>query len=260
MIVAASVTVEPSLRAQALYALGSLVYYASDLATAEQCLTRAVEIQRTLDDPRGLAASLVRLGMAKQELMAFGAAQALYAEATDRYRALEDEHGLHACLNSWATLTYDMGETVQAGQLFGECLTLARRRDDEEDIGVALANLGWMAVLSGDIVAAKAHCGEALQCFRKLGHRYGMLFALEGAAGLVALQSNAIGSIRLFAAVAVLRQQFHMPHSPSNEEYRDRMMRPARQQLDEAQFVDAWHAGCALSLAAAVDEALSLMD
>ncbi len=248
----------PTLLASLYHALGCLAYYASDLAVADRWLTGAVDLFRPLDESARLASSLLRLGMVKQERQDFATAVALHEQATQLYRRLNDENGLYSCLESSASLSYDMGEIERAEALFAESLTLARRLGDQENIATALANLGWIAVLRGDFARGLAYSREGLQHFHEMDHRFGLLFALEGVAGAIAGQ-QARHSVALFAATNAVREQSMMRHPPSNEKYIAQMIEPARQQLDAAAFAAAWQDGSGWSLAAAIEQARSIL-
>jgi hypothetical protein len=68
---------------------------------------------------------------------------------------------------------------------------------------------------------------------------------LEGLGGALAGEAPR-QSVVFFAAAAHLRRQYNMPLSELNTAYIERMMQPARDQLDDAAFAAAWEQGQSL--------------
>jgi hypothetical protein len=121
----------------------------------------------------------------------------------------------------------------------------------------SLQNLGNVARAQGDQGRAAARYRESLTLFQELGGQEGMAGCLEGLAGIGWEQEDAPRAARLFGAAEAVRDRLDVPLPPSQHAAHDRSVRTLRAQLGEEAFAAAWAAGRALSLEAAIAEALA---
>lgn len=127
------------LHAAGLYWLGILAMYQGDYDHAHIYAEAALALRRDLDDPIGVARSLITLG----------------------------------------NLAYQRGHYAPAQQFHEQSLALARQTGARVVEAGALLNLGIVADHRGDYQQAGELCQEALCLFRDLGDRYGLAATLS---------------------------------------------------------------------------------
>jgi hypothetical protein len=81
---------------------------------------------------------------------------------------------------------------------------------------------------------------------------------MEGLAATLAAVGQAALAVRLCAAAAAQRALAHTPLPPTEREAVELVLATARTELGDSAFAAAWAEGSALSLEAAVAEALSV--
>jgi predicted ATPase len=200
----------------ASYLAFSRTDYKAHLRLAEESLT----LWRELDQPRGIADALARLGGALTLLGRPEAGRAAAEESIALWRRLGGGIGLGGALTIFgyaargqgdvaalqaaaeeelaiaqalphqplaieatidlARSAFEQDDIVRARRLFEECLTLQRQRADHRLTGVTLLDLTQVALVEVDAVRARACSEEALAIFQSLGQRQPVATALEG--------------------------------------------------------------------------------
>ena len=148
------------------------------------------------------------------------------------------------------------GDAAAAQRLHEESLAIWRALGDIEGVAYALYHLGDVALSQADGAAALRFT-ESLAASVELGWRWGIVSAVEGAAGFAALRRRPRVALRLAGFAARLRTTVAIPLSPARAQALARRLEPARKIVDEATWAAAWAAGEALALEQAVDEAFA---
>jgi DNA-binding CsgD family transcriptional regulator len=115
-----------------------------------------------------------------------------------------------------------------------------------------LSGLGWIFFSQGDFSAARAQYEESLTILLKADYAYKSFIALglEGLAGTVAAQGNAVWSARLWGAAEVLHTTDDGPPVPFIlRPIYERLVAILRTQMDEESFTTAWAQGRTMTLA-----------
>ncbi|MBN1444433.1 MAG: protein kinase [Planctomycetes bacterium] len=161
--------VEPSLRARALHALGTLAHNEGDNRRARASLEEGLRLRREIGDERGIAEILNNLSWTACELSDLETADALAREALSRNRELGDQRGTALALNNLGWIAGYRGYFLRAADLHGESLALRREIGDERGVAFALTNLAWCLRESGDLAEARANLDQALPIVLRLG-------------------------------------------------------------------------------------------
>jgi predicted ATPase/DNA-binding SARP family transcriptional activator len=285
-------------RAQALLGAGALAHNQADFAAARPPLEEAVRLYRALRDSRGMYAALGSLAMVPLSQGDHGAARALLEEALALARRLGGTRGIAECLSNLgiaaleqgdllaareyleealalkrqlgdrhaiagglgllATLALSQGDHGAARSLLQESLAMAREVGNRQEVADQLRALGVAAQAQGDDAAARACFVESLTLKRDLGNRLGIAECLERLAALAGSRADPSRAARLFGAAEALRATIGAPLPPSASGAHEREVALVRAALDPPLFAEATAAGRALSLDAAVAEALAV--
>jgi non-specific serine/threonine protein kinase len=181
----------------------------------------------------------------------------LLAEARRYLRAVGDRDALCSCLRLSGEVAQAQGDHAAAHTLFAEALAAAREMGHGIAVQNALTSLGDLALAQGDPVAARGRYAEALLVARDRGDRGPMLWELRALGSCCVLTGQMARATRLYGAEAAARAGAPLqgPLSPRAEQYAEGMA-AARAALGDAAFAAAWAAGEAMTLEAAVAEAL----
>jgi hypothetical protein len=95
---------------------------------------------------------------------------------------------------------------------------------------------------------AQSHYAESLALFRELGDKSGIVYPLEGFAGLAAAEGDPQRAVRLYGAAEALRQAISLPMAPPGRAMNAPYIEAARSVLGEEAFAAAWAEGRALAL------------
>jgi tetratricopeptide (TPR) repeat protein len=205
----------------------------------------------------GIARTLSNLaGVAKLE-GEYERSRILYSECFATFRALGDGEGVAWSLNYQGDVARDQGDTTAARSLYERALAMFYELENRWGIAGTLADLGALARQQTDYSTAQSFYRESIQIFRGMEHKRGIARLLECFAGVAAAQENAERSLRLAGAAAALRQVIGAPLLPTEQLRIVQEIEPARLAMGSAASSVAWRAGWALSLDAAVDEALA---
>jgi hypothetical protein len=129
---------------------------------------------------------------------------------------------------------------------------------DREWLAHVLCRLGEVALEQGDLSRARAHLGESLRTARALAERGApqVAPALEGLAGVAAVEGRAERALRLAGGAAELRRRLRLQPWPLEQDALAHRLAPARRALDEPAQETAWLEGQSLSLDQAIAHAL----
>lgn len=279
-------------RARALSGNGVLAHYQGDYDRAEELCRDALELSRSLNDPKGVAEAYTGIALVLRTRGDYPAAEKLFREALAAYEDLGAEGGVARALDRLAMCLVVAGDMDRARPLFERSLELFRRLGDSH--GVALGLYGLAATRPANaLVAARAHADESLDILRAVGDRraYGKalwaaadinadhgdaetagaqfeesltLFVefgdrwfggivLVSAAFLAATTGDAERAVKLLAAADVIRTALEVPLWVGFRERHDRVLTEMRSALGEARFTAAWEEGARTPLDATVE-------
>jgi non-specific serine/threonine protein kinase len=242
-------------RAQALDCAGFLARYQGDYAAATRLIGESLAIWRRLEHTQGIGDSLSNLGYVMLHQGNYPAARALYEESLGLNQAAGNQQGRADCLSHLGVAAFYQGDAAAAQQLHQESLAIWRALGDVEGVAYARYNLGDVALSRADQAAAALWFKECLTASVELGWPWGIVSAVEGAAGLAATHRRPQAALQLAGFAARLRKTVAIPLSPAREQMLSRRLEPARRMLAEPACAAAWAAGEGLALEQAVEDA-----
>ena len=139
---------------------------------------------------------------------------------------------------------------------------LAQRARADFAAGIALRYLGEVARRRGDLADAEALGREGLRVWQRLGAPAGLAVALENLALTAAAARGAQveRAARLLGAAAALSETVGAPQVLRGREETEQIIAPARAALGKERWAADFAVGQALSLEAAIAEALGEAD
>ncbi len=287
-------------RAEVLTGAGVLAFLQCDYTVAAERLQAALDLEQELDDRRGVARTLQRLGSIAREQGRYDDARRLHQRSQSVWAGLGELIEIAVSDDYIAFAAWLAGDVATAAELSGRALETFQRGERPHEIASALINLGAAALYRGDLQAASDHLEDALALSRQLGYREGVAWALNElgilwrrrhhparAAELLresllvhqelgdrwrmasVLEEIAIALLaridpraaaRTLGAADALRDALGAPVPPVERTDRDWAVNTVRRRLGTAVFTAAWDEGVALGVDSAVDAALSAID
>ena len=258
---AATTTDQPlpdEVRAKALAGSGMLTILEGTYDTAQAELDSALALYRTRQDAAGVANVLNLMGIVAILRDDPATAEQRYSEAIEAYRAASELRGLFAALSNLGSLHTQRGDYAGAAELAREGLEVSRQLGDTSGVAGALSELAWATFYAGDPETARASFRESLQLGRDLDDRLRIADDLDGLARAAASTGQPLVGARLWGAAARLIEELGNTPLTSDQRARyEQALAEARDAAGSEAFEAAWAAGRALTLRAAIDEALA---
>ena len=279
-------------RTHILYAAAALAYSQGDASEAQGLLESCLDLQRQLNDLRGIATTLSTLSMAYLATGRADAALAAELEAMPLFVQLGHKVGEAIGLQHQGHIMIFQGQMAQARrqvrqaadlavalknrEIEGECecllaevaraegdrrsalthlqraLQVCRLVGDRSGEAKAQAGLGRHSLELDDTEAAHDQLGQAMRAFQAFEMRAELIVSVEDHALLAHALGSADGAVRLLAAAQAAREQVGLVVSPTRQAQTQARQRDLRQEMGEAAFTQAWVEGSQWSLQAAV--------
>jgi predicted ATPase/transcriptional regulator with XRE-family HTH domain len=238
--------------------LGGIAYrHQRDYAQARTSYEAALTLLRELGDIASMMLLLSDMANLAAFHRDFAHAHACLDEAdalAAELRAIGDWAGLHGVRGQ---LALREGRYAQAQAAFEEGLALNQASGNGIDHWIT-ANLGYAVLRQGDLARAYALFAEATHEFRTGPETIGVVYALEGMAGLAVMLGQAERAVRLYAWADSLRAVVLDMRPPVEQDEVDRDFVIIRNQLDAATLEAARAKGQELTMEQAITEALQL--
>jgi hypothetical protein len=225
---------------------------------AEAWADEAEHLAREIGDQVGLSNAL---GSRGQIALATGRAEAAERDFEASYAAAVasgDASLMWQALLFRAQSVRLRGELELAVALLEEADTLATAEGNAWSQALFATLLGQIEHQRGRHAAALARYREALPRFGTFHSPNFTAWCLEGTAATLGALCEHARATRLLAAAAALRHEARMPLPPAERDAAERVSAAARAALGEAAWADAHDAGAALTLEAAIADALAI--
>jgi len=250
----------PPLRAKALNGAGILARGQGDFEKASIFLNECLEIQKSLDDKRGIANAHNSLGILTHLQGDYAKAANHHQESLKYRREIGDKRGVAASLHNLSMIHQERGELKQAEGLLNESLNLLLEVNDAGGIAATQLRLGYVMYELGNIAESEDFFRKSLGTLKDLGQRNNIIECLEGFAGVAALLKQPGRGARLLAAAQALREVIGIPVARSQQVLYQHIVESVTNQLDP-QALEFYRAeGRVMSLEEAIEFALSGTD
>ncbi|HEX6350742.1 MAG TPA: LuxR C-terminal-related transcriptional regulator [Candidatus Dormibacteraeota bacterium] len=243
-------------RAAALVAVADIEFYQGDYQAAGAHYREAVAKARAGDYEAELGLALVGLGQLVHADGDSAEARQLLQEGLALERRLGNPYGVTRALGYLGLVAGQEGSLEEAVKISEEALAISRTLGDPTGVYRALRNLAVAAFLSADLERAEAICTEGLRFSQDQGNQVGIPMWLEGFAALASAAHHNQRAVRLAGAARAQRLRMQSAASRPWTAAIQAILEPSRQALGPRRAQEADEAGAALSLPAAIAEAL----
>jgi predicted ATPase/class 3 adenylate cyclase len=242
-------------RSRALSALGGVTYWQGDMAAAGRAYDEGLAIQRTLDDPAGLAEALYNAGFVAAVANELAVARALYDESLEILTRVGDQPGVVRVREAISFLLFHQGEFTEARTIQEGNLRAFREAGEAVRVAIGSGFLALLRAKDGEFAAARALQVEAIGTFRTAGDTQSLVRSLILAAAVAVEEGDLERAATLSGAGDVLREPLGEMATPMRTLGIEDPAAVARTGLSDEAFERAYAAGRALT----VDEVTALV-
>ena len=240
-------------RAKALNAAADAATGVGDTKTSLRRATEGLALHRALGLKRGIADSLLLLGIAHNSDGDFARGGELVEQGIPLYEELGDEHGVMEATRILAWASNHLGHRARAQELLRENLRRARALGDTQIEERSLDMLAGYAIDEGNGAEALQLLEEAYRLNQQLGDVYWTPIIVCRLGGALVVDGKPISAATVLAAGEALLDEIGSS-SPWITEMNGERLEQIRAQLDQEALSAAWEAGKRLT----ADEALAL--
>ena len=168
-----------------LNALGVLLQKQGQWAIAQQCFERQIQIGEQIDDLKQLAIGLNALGGLLQKQGQLALAQQCFERQIQVSEELNDSNGLAIGLNTLGNLLQKQGQLAAARQCFERRVRTSEEIGDLNGLAVGLNTLGSLLQKQGQLAAAQECFERRIQISEELDDSNGLSIGLNALGGLL---------------------------------------------------------------------------
>jgi len=250
-------TSSPLVKVKALISLGWLTNEHGDAAKALPVIRKALALLQEMNHPGFLAQATTALGLIMLRRGELAQAQAAFAESLALHESLDEAIWIPYLQKNLGLVAYLQGDSDSAAVWLNEALARFKAMNNDFGSAVTLINLARLALRRGDLSYAAQLYAESLSLRWADGDKISTLSCLRGLAHAAVRARQWEAGVRLFAAAETLREAIDAGETRAALQVAE-SLRLSRAALGENIFAQAWTAGQALPLRAAVDEALQI--
>lgn len=244
--------------ANSLTNLGNTAREQGNYAEARTFHEEGLSIYRALGPRWNEAIALGNLGIDVYDQGDYEYATTLYEQGLAIFRELGDRRSIALSLNFLGIAARQRGNHASAKALHDESLSVFRELGDRWGIAWAYMNLGKLAFARNDHASAFALFKESLVIQQEIGERLGVAETLEGLGHVAFHLSGSKCAISVLAVAERLRSQIGAPRVPDERARYDERVAAVRAAVgDDAAFDEMWREASTMSLAQAIECALS---
>lgn len=155
--------------ARTLVSRGTALHWRGAYAEARRCLDKAIALTEQTGDRYMRAGALTWTGMVAHAVGAYEEAEAQFQQALVAWRELGLPRGMLWCITSSCSTLLALGKADEAQRLLHESFTLSQSTADRFGMATTLHYLGRAAAQKGDAEGAVAYLREALPLLRATG-------------------------------------------------------------------------------------------
>lgn len=237
--------------------LGIIARRRGDTATAERCYEECLALHESRQNTRGRAAALSNLGLVAADRGELDRAHAFYEQSLALRRELGDQWGIGLSLTTLGEIAREKGDLVSAEALLAESLGIRRALGDRRGTANTLNALGRLECRRKQWREAASDYREALRTLTDLGDRPGMVDSLEGIALAAAAGNPSRFAGLLLGAAGALREVLNRPFTSAEEAEQAAFRSRLQSDLEAEEFAAALEEGRKITLAEAVETALT---
>jgi DNA-binding CsgD family transcriptional regulator/tetratricopeptide (TPR) repeat protein len=236
------------LRAKALYAVATTLYFQGQWERARVLCEDGLCLYRQAGDKRGIATILNRLGHLAFREGHICAVKSLCKESLPLLEEVQDRRGIAEVLFLFSYGWYAQGEYAQARAACEKSLAIVREIGDCWAIAYVQQNLGYFAYQQGDYALARAHYKESLETCRVLRERWISASSLAGLGEVAAAQGQFTWAAQLWGATEAFCETLGTSLVPIDRAAYESAVATTSMHLGKEAFTTLWTEGRRMSL------------
>jgi predicted ATPase/DNA-binding XRE family transcriptional regulator len=240
-----------------LHLLADTALNKGDTSTAEAYFYEALTLARHLSNAEAIARALSGLGILAFHCCAYDHARQLLLESLSIWTTEQHQTKVATVQAYLGQIERITGNVNEAWRWLQQSLAARRKSKDPYRIACTLSYLGDLALQCGDLHYAHECYHESLSLDWKLA-TVDLATSIEDMAGLAAACGLPYDAARWLGAASAARKRPRFHLLGFQRQQIERIRRSIEEQGDPRIIAEAWAEGERLSLAEAVDEALSL--
>ena len=238
--------------ARTLNYLGLVCRRQGNLAEAETYYNKSLAIFQALQDTSSVAGCLNNLGLIARDRENTSLARTYYEQSLELFRTFDDLPHIAGLLLNLGNIALEQEHFTEADTYLRESLTLFQKSKNQRYTALVLYNLGWLHLKQGATKSAYDLIFESLMLQQTINNIEGIITALEGLAGVAAIQQQNNTSAQLLGAMTALRNNENIPFLKSYRKRYDETLTIVRAQLPPHVWNEAWQSGHTMSLEQAI--------
>ena len=234
----------------------ALYLWGWDQQARHSYLEQALVLFREVGDLRYMAECMTALGRSKLLNNEIEAAQKMLNEATILLRKLKIKSGMSGVLQAYGRIAAIKGDYEQAYTHLQEDAKISEEYGYRINYLFSRSHLGYLALYQGKITVAHEIFTETLRSFYNDKNEIGVVFNLEGIAGLFVVIAKPEIAARLIGWSDATRERIGDHRPPLEQADVDKIIAACLVKIGEVAFSDAYDEGQKMSLDEAVAYAL----
>jgi tetratricopeptide (TPR) repeat protein len=217
---------------------------------------KAIELSRQLGDWRVLAGTLSTMGLFLVLNGSIESAEIYLDESNTLYQQLNIKPATADLLSAYGQIALIRGNFEKARAYFQESAKIGVEFGSRQDFLWSYVRLGYVALHQGMINEARQIFTESVQNFQKDKYNIGVIFALEGVAGLDIATDKPERAARLIGWADTKREEIGDSRWRVEQAEIDKIAATCNVKMGKASFSEAYQEGKKMSLDEAIADAL----
>jgi predicted ATPase/DNA-binding XRE family transcriptional regulator len=219
-------------------------------------IEQAIHLNRKLKNWSGLAGCMVDAGRWVLLDGNLQVAEKYAEESISLFRQLENKRGLSMALEIYGRIALARGDSEKAHTFLRESVEIREEIGERMGYLWSRSALGYCTLWQGDIAAARHIFSETAQEFFKEKVEIGVVFNLEGIAGLYIAEEKPASAARLIGWADATRERIKDTRPRLEQPDVDKIIAACLAKMGEVAFSEAYEEGRQMSLEDAVEYAL----
>jgi predicted ATPase/transcriptional regulator with XRE-family HTH domain len=249
-------TNDPRAAAAVRFWMADSLRFLGDNERAGELLTEALTLYRGLEDQPGIARTLRELAMVAMFQGDFERAESLCEESLALYRMMGDRLGMSQPLSVLVRTMFASRDYARAAEYAEQALALSEEIASRQFRATLLVDAGMVQSALGFPDRALELERESLRVVRDSGTKMTIHTCLGAIGAALHRTGQSERGARLLSASVALLNSLTAPIAEAYRPLYEATMRSVQRRMDPDTFAAAWEAGQALSLDAAIAEAL----
>jgi predicted ATPase/DNA-binding SARP family transcriptional activator len=238
-------------------ALNRLVQYGPDITRSLAYFEQAISLNRQIKNWMGLASTLDHAGERAVKNSNLQMAEKYAKEAMSLFRQLKHRGGLSNVMQTFGRIAFARGDLEQAHASLRESIEIGQEIGYDMNCLWSRTHLGYCILSEGNIAEARAIFAEVAREFSKNKMEIGVVFSLEGMAGLFNIVGKPEIAARLVGWADAMREKIPDPRPLLEQADVDKIIAACLARMGEVAFSDAYDEGQQMPFDEAVAYALS---